>query len=257
MSGRFAGLSVMISGAASGFGRLAATRMAAEGARLSLGDVDAAGLAEVAQECPGAVTHTVDVTDEADQRAWVDATVAAFGGIDIALNNAGIIAPMARIGETDMADFDRTMAVNVRGVFLGLKHQLPVMATAGGGAVLNTASAAGLVGAGMMAAYTASKHAVVGLTRAAADEYARFNVRVNAICPAFATTPMFDGMAGAMAEARDISTEAAGQRITGRVPLRRVATADEVITVMLSLVDPANSFMTGQAVAVDGGLSAV
>jgi len=247
----------MISGAASGFGRLAAERLAAEGARLSLADVDEAGLADAAARCPGAIARRVDVAAEDDQRAWAEATVAAFGTIDIALNNAGIIAPLARIAETPVADFDRTMAVNARGVFLGLKHQLPVMAAAGGGAVLNTASAAGLLGAGMMAAYTASKHAVIGLTRAAADEYARHNVRVNAICPSFAITPMFEGMAGAMATGRGLSAEDAAARFTARVPMRRTASAEEVVHIMLSLVDPANTFMTGQAVAVDGGLSAI
>jgi len=231
----------MISGAASGFGRLAAERLAAEGARLSLADVDEAGLADAAARCPGAIARRVDVAAEDDQRAWAEATVAAFGTIDIALNNAGIIAPLARIAETPVADFDRTMAVNARGVFLGLKHQLPVMAAAGGGAVLNTASA----------------HAVIGLTRAAADEYARHNVRVNAICPSFAITPMFEGMAGAMATGRGLSAEDAAARFTARVPMRRTASAEEVVHIMLSLVDPANTFMTGQAVAVDGGLSAI
>lgn len=252
----FEGKVVMISGAASGFGRLAAHRFAAAGARLSLADVDGHGLAETAKDID-AVTMHVDVTLSEDQARWAEVTLAAFGTIDIALNNAGVIGRMARIPDLPVAEFDRMMAVNVRGIFLAMQHQLPVMANAGGGAVLNTASAAGLLGAGFLAAYAASKHAVIGLTRSAADEYARNNVRINAICPSFADTPMLDQIADEMADGRDLSHADATSRITGRVPMRRAATADEVVDAMMWIVDPANTFMTGQAIAIDGGLTAI
>lgn len=256
---RFLEKVVMISGAASGFGRLAARQFAAEGAKLSLSDIDADGLADTARmvsEVPH-LTCQIDVRTESDHARWVAETREAFGRIDIALNNAGAGQPMTRIPDTPVEEFDRMMAINARGVFLAMKHQLPVMAEARGGAILNTASAAGLVGSGHLAAYAASKHAVVGLTRAAADEYARYNVRVNAICPSFAVTPLFDEMADEIAEARGESREDAYGRIAGRIPMRRVAGPEEVVSVMLSIVDPANTFMTGQAISVDGGLTAV
>lgn len=257
--GRFAGKTVLITGAGSGFGRLAAERFAHEGARLALADINEDGMADTAWrlgEAPHIAIRT-DVTREDDQRRLVDEAVAHFGRLDIALNNAGAGAPLARLPDTPVEEFDRMMAINARGVFLGMKFQLPVMAEAGGGCILNTASAAGLVGAGMLSAYAASKHAVVGLTRAAADEYARYNVRVNAICPSFAVTPLFDEMADMVAGARNESREAAYRRIAGRIPMRRVAEPEEIVAVMLMLCDPANTFMTGQAVSVDGGLTAV
>lgn len=254
---RFLGHVVMISGAASGFGRLAAVRFAAEGAKLSLSDVDAEGLDALARELPGILTTTVDVSQEDDQARWVRETLGHFEQIDIALNNAGVGGLMAPITHTSVAEFDRIMAVNARGVFLGMKHQVPAMRAAGGGAILNTASAAGVLGAGYLSAYAAAKHAVVGLTRAAADEVARHNIRVNAICPSFAATPLFDEMADQMADARGEDREAAYARISSRVPMRRVAEPEEVVSVMLSICDPANTFMTGQAIGVDGGLSAI
>lgn len=255
---RFDGYVVMISGAASGFGRLAASRFSQEGASVSLADVDAAGLAGAAAEVRGDVlTALVDVADEADHARWVGETMERFGRLDIALNNAGIGMPMQTITDTDIGLYDRVLAVNARGVFLAMKHQIPAMREVGGGVILNTASAAGLVGAGHLAAYAAAKHAVVGLTRSAADEVARYNIRVNAICPSFASTPLFDDMADDFALARGGTREDAYARISGRVPLRRVAKPEEVVTMMMSICDPANTFMTGQAIAVDGGLSAV
>lgn len=254
---RFAGRVVMISGAASGFGRLAATRLSEEGALLSLSDVDEAGLSAVLGDVPRALVKAVDVADEQAQAAWAQDTLERFGKLDIALNNAGVGSPMAPITHTPVAEFDRMMAINARGVFLGMKHQIPAMRAGGGGTILNTASAAGVLGAGHLSAYAAAKHAVVGLTRAVADEVARYNIRVNAICPSFAATPLFDEMADQMADARGENREAAYARISSRVPMRRVAEPDEVVSVMLSLCDPSNTFMTGQAIGVDGGLSAI
>ncbi|MCC2112380.1 MAG: SDR family oxidoreductase, partial [Hyphomicrobiales bacterium] len=150
-------------------------------------------------------------------------------------------------------DFDRTMAVNARGVFLGLKYQLPVMVAQRAGVIVNIASAAGLVGAPMMAAYAASKHAVIGLTRTAADECARTGVRINALCPAFADTPMLAEVTNGMGGDRgDVE-----QRLTTRIPMRRVAKPGEIIAALMFLASDENSFMTGQAIAVDGGLTAV
>lgn len=249
----FAGKVVMITGAGSGFGLAAARRLAAQGAHLALSDLDTAGLADI----PDALVERLDVTDESAMAGHVARILDRFGGLDVGINNAGIGGSIGPITGTKVADFDQVMAVNARGVFLGMKHQLPPMLAAQSGAILNMASAAGVLGAGMMAAYAASKHAVVGLTRAAADEVARKGVRVNALCPSFADTPLFTRMADEIGERQGISRDAAFQRIAARVPMRRVARVDEVVQAMLWACDPANSFMTGQAISIDGGLSAV
>ena len=256
---RFDGKTVLISGAASGFGRLAAQQFAAEGARLSLCDLDSDGLAETAALLGQAevLTLEVDVANEVDQSRHVEETLSRFGALDVAINNAGIFTELKSIPDTSLDEYERMMSVNARGVFLALKAQLPVMAKARGGAIINTASVAGLIGAGYCGAYAASKHAVVGLTRAAADEYSRFGVRINAICPAFAKTPMLDAVTGTL-EAKFAEDQAASQsRLSGRIPMGRVGEASEVVAAMMFLADPANSFMTGQAIAVDGGLSAI
>jgi NAD(P)-dependent dehydrogenase (short-subunit alcohol dehydrogenase family) len=257
---RFKGMSVLITGAASGFGRLAAERFAEEGAKLALQDISPEGLAEtcerVASRGGEVAVLAGDVSDEAHAKALVGLAVKSFGRLDIALNNAGIGASLAALPEIAAETFDRIMAVNARGVFLGMKYQIPEMAK-GGGAILNTASAAGLIGAGFLGAYAASKHAVVGLTRAAADECARHNIRVNAICPSFAATPMVEQLADAMAAERNLTREQSFARIASRVPMRRVGTPEEIVQAMLWIVAPENSFMTGQAIAIDGGLTAV
>lgn len=256
---RFQGKVVLLSGAASGFGRLAAKRFAAEGAKLSLSDRDEAGLAETVASLSDAESISVvgDVADQGDQNHHVQATLDAFGAMDIAVNNAGIFTGLKKIEHTTVDEFDRMMTVNARGVFLALKAQLPVMAKAGGGSILNTASVAGITGAGYCAAYAGSKHAVVGLTKSAADEYSRFGVRVNAICPSFAKTPMLFDFADTLADKYAEDREASYDRLSGRIPMGRVGEAEEIVEVMLLITDPANTFMTGQAVAVDGGLSAI
>ncbi len=258
---RFKTMSVLITGAASGFGRLAAERFAEEGAKLTLQDISGDGLAETAERVRsrgGEVATLVgDVSEESHAKALVELAAKTYSRLDIALNNAGIAGGMATIPDITADAFDRIMAVNARGVFLGMKYQIPQMAEAGGGAILNTASAAGLVGAGHLGAYAASKHAVVGLTRAAADECARHNIRVNAICPSFAATPMVERLADAMSAGRNLSREESFTRIASRVPMRRVATPEEVVQAMLWTVSPENSFMTGQAVSIDGGLTAI
>ncbi|MCG6901298.1 MAG: SDR family oxidoreductase, partial [Rhodobacter sp.] len=159
--------------------------------------------------------------------------------------------------DTSEADFDRIMKINTKGVFLGMKHQLRGMIARKSGVILNVASAAGLIGAGHMAAYAASKHAVVGLTRAAADEVARHNIRVNALCPSFAPTALFNEIADDLGTRQGIDRTAAYDRVTSRIPMRRVATIDEVVQAMLWACDPANTFMTGQTISIDGGLTAV
>ena len=253
---RFANAAVLVTGAAQGFGRLAAERFAREGARLALCDLDVAGLAEAAAACralgaPVAVLPG-DVGEEATARDLVALCLARFGRLDAALNNAGIANPLAKLPDIPSAEAERVLRVNLFGVFLALKHQLPVMAAQGGGAILNVASVAGLVGAPLMAVYAAAKHGVIGLTKSAALEYARKNVRVNAICPAFSATPMVQGLLDAMGG----GSVAALARVLAAVPMQRLAEPAEVVEAMLWMLSPANSFMTGHALALDGGLSA-
>jgi NAD(P)-dependent dehydrogenase (short-subunit alcohol dehydrogenase family) len=258
---RFEGQVVQITGAASGFGALAADLFAEQGAKLVLSDLNSEGLQKVADDLivqgTKVVTGQVDVSNEDQVAAHIAEGIEQFGQIDVAINNAGMGHAMKPITALTVEEFDESMAINARGVFIGMKHQLPGMIERGNGCILNVASAAGLVGAAMLSGYAASKHAVVGLTRAAADEVARKNVRVNALCPSFASTPLFNLMADQMGEKQGIDREEAYARISSRVPMRRVAKPEEVVQAMLWACDPANSFMTGQAISIDGGLTAV
>ena len=246
---------VLITGAASGFGRAAAERFAALGARLALFDRNAERLAETVASLtatgPKPFSLAGDVASEDDVARLVAGTIETFGALDVAINNAGIGHPLNRLENITLTDFERTMAVNVRGTFLCMKHEIPAMTP--GGAILNVASAAGLLGAPLLSVYAASKHAIVGLTRAAADENARKPIRINALCPSFADTPLLDQMVEQMATDK----KDAHNRLSNRVPMRRVATTDEVVQAMLWLCSPDNSFMTGQAIAIDGGLTAI
>lgn len=258
--GRFANRVVMITGAAGGFGAAAARRFAADGAKLLLSDLDKRRLDEISadlQEFSETFSEPIDITYEYQISSHIERGIAELGPVDIAINNAGIGQVLMPLNATAEEDFDRVMAVNAKGVFLGMKHQLAGMVARQSGVILNIASAAGLVGAGHMAAYAASKHAVIGLTRAAADEVAKYGIRVNALCPSFAPTALFNDMADQIGASRNLDRAAACERATQRIPMRRLATIDEVVQAMLWACDPANSFMTGQAISIDGGLTAV
>jgi len=258
--GRFAGKVVMITGAAGGFGAAAARRFAAEGARLALSDMDKSGLDAVVDDLPEATrifSESIDVTSEIQIMSHIEQAVNELGSLDVAVNNAGIGQALLPLTQTSAEDFDKVMAINAKGVFLGMKHQLLVMIARKSGVILNVASAAGLIGAGQMAAYAASKHAVIGLTRSAADEVARHGIRVNALCPSFAPTALFNEMADDVGARLGVDRDQAYDRVTARIPMRRLATIDEVVQAMLWACDPANSFMTGQAISIDGGLTAV
>jgi NAD(P)-dependent dehydrogenase (short-subunit alcohol dehydrogenase family) len=262
MSRRFEGLTVLLTGAAGGLGREAAQRFAREGARLVLGDRDEAGLAVLADKLRGQ-GHAVeavpgDVSGEEYAATLVERALETSGRLDVAVNNAGIVHPFRKLVDLDGATMERMVAVNVMGVFHGLRHQIPAMertfAESGRtGAILNVASVAGVAGAPLLSAYSAAKHAVVGLTRSAAAETARRGVRINAICPAFTRTAM---VTGSLHEMRGTAEEAM-DRIVQALPMRRLGEPAEIAEAMLWLCSPANSFMTGQAIAVDGGLSAV
>jgi NAD(P)-dependent dehydrogenase (short-subunit alcohol dehydrogenase family) len=249
MSGQLAGKAVLITGGASGIGRAAAAACAREGARLVLADVDEAGGRATAEKLAanGAVAHFVraDVTRDADVKALVERAVALLGRLDCAFNNAGIEGAVAPIPDYPGDTFARVLDVNVQGVYRCLREELPVMQRQGGGAIVNTASVAGLIGAGGLSAYIASKHAVIGLTKVAALENARQKVRVNAVCPGVIQTPMLDrlgDMAGGLVEG-----------VTAVTPMGRVGTPEEIAEAVVWLFSDASSFVTGHALTVDGG----
>lgn len=253
---RFDGLSVLVSGAAGGFGRSIAKAFAAEGAKLLLTDLDDAALEAAAKDLPDTeiVTLAGDVSREATARTLVETAIARFGGLDIAINNAGIVHAYKRLSTIDAAEAERVIAIDLMGVFFAMKHQLAAMearfAREGrGGAIVNVASVAGLKGAPLLSVYAAAKHGVVGLTRSAAAETARRGIRVNAVCPSFARTAMVLGDAAADPEEE--------KRIVRGIPMRRLAEVEEVVTAVLFAADPANGFMTGAVLPVDGGLSAI
>jgi len=241
---------VMITGAASGFGALLAQRLAGLGARLVLGDRDVAGLERVAgalREAGAAVLAVpCDVTREAQVKALVEAAISTFGRLDVGVNNAGILTPMKRFIDTTEEELDRSHAVNTKGVFFCMQQQIRQMLEQGGGVILNIASMAGLGGAPKLAAYAAAKHAVVGLTRTAAVEYARRGIRVNALCPFYSATPMVTE--SEVGEQQDFLAQGS--------PMKRLGTPEEIVAAMLMLCAKENSYMTGQAIAVDGGISA-
>jgi NAD(P)-dependent dehydrogenase (short-subunit alcohol dehydrogenase family) len=246
---------VLITGAAGGFGWLAAAEFARAGAKLVLCDVNATKLEEVKSSLRGTdvIAEDGDVSDEDTHRRLLARAVETYGRLDVAINNAGVAHAFTKITETDNTIMQQMLAINVFGVFLAMKHQLPLMERQNAGAILNVSSVAGIVGSPLLAAYSAAKHAVIGLTKSAAGEYARKGIRINAICPAFAETHMLTGMLDQMRG----GAEAATQRIVSHMPMRRFARPEEIVQAMLWICSRENSFMTGHALVLDGGLSAV
>ncbi|OUS05648.1 oxidoreductase [Rhodobacterales bacterium 52_120_T64] len=247
----FSGKTVLITGASAGFGAATAKLFSESGAKLVLGDISAEGLGEGISG--DFVTLVGDVRDPAYSKELVKLSIDTFGSLDIAINNAGIVHSFAKIPDLTEAESRKVIDVNLLGVFWALQAQLPVMEaqfaeTGEGCAVVNLASVAGLGGASWLSIYGASKHGVVGLTRAAALEYARKGIRVNAICPSFAAT----AMAGEAVDDPEVESH-----MTRGVPMRRLATVNEVVQAILWAADPANSFTTGQNIAIDGGLGAL
>ncbi len=254
---RYEGAAILVSGAARGFGRLAAQQFAAEGARLVLTDILEKQLSETAQLVKDAGAEAVaiagDVAEEALAEKLVSESVNRFGRLDVALNNAGIAHFHAKLPDIEASTLDRIIRVDLIAVFYAMKYQLKQMEVQGGGTILNVSSVAGITGAPLLSAYSAAKHGVIGLTKSAALEYARSGIRINAICPSFAATPMvMEGL-----EHMRGTPEEALSRTVGVIPMRRLATPEEVVQAMLWICCPANSFMTGQAIAIDGGLTAV
>ncbi|RWM14752.1 MAG: SDR family oxidoreductase [Mesorhizobium sp.] len=257
--GRFTGATVLITGATGGLGSAAAKAFAAEGAQLVLSDLNEAALADFAATLDAERAILAgNIADEKLSEDLVKLAVEEFGRLDIAVNNAGIVHSFVRLPQVTSEEARRVVEVDLLGVFYALKHQIPQMerqfrASGKGGVIVNIASVAGLSGAPKLSVYAAAKHGVVGLTRSAAVEYASKGIRINAVCPAHTRTAMVEGFvrftgapeAEALAE------------LTRGVPMKRVAEVNEITTGILFLADPANSFMTGHALALDGGIGAI
>ena len=257
MSARLQDKVTIITGAAGGIGREAALRFAAEGAAIVAVDLPGEALDETAQLVRAAggrcIAVAADVTDEAQVAAYVAATVAEFGGVDALLNNAGIEGPVAALTDTTVDGFDRVIAVNVRGVFLGMKHAAPAIIARGGGAIVNVSSVAGLGGTPGIVAYGASKHAVIGMTKTAAMEFAPAKVRVNAICPSPVETRMMRALEAGM---NPDDPEAVHAMMAMSIPLGRYGEPSDIAALMAFLCSDDSSFLTGAAIPIDGGMKA-
>jgi NAD(P)-dependent dehydrogenase (short-subunit alcohol dehydrogenase family) len=252
VTGMLDGKVALVTGGASGIGRATAVAMAREGARVAVADRTEASAAETVALINAAGGQAIaiggDVAREEDAIAMVGRTVSAFGRIDCAFNNAGVATAAVgpggqRLHELSRASFDTMQAINLAGVFLCMKHEIAQMlAQGGGGAIVNTASIAGLVGLRTAAHYVAAKHGVVGLTKTAAIEYAEDGIRVNCVNPGYVATPMTKE-----------TMEERGEEILAKVPMRRMGVPDEIAEAVAWMCSDKASFMTGAAHVVDGG----
>jgi NAD(P)-dependent dehydrogenase (short-subunit alcohol dehydrogenase family) len=251
----FTGKVAVVTGGANGIGLAAAKGFARGGAKVVIVDRDQAA-GEAAAKGIGADARFIaaDVTKSADVQAYVRAALDAHGRIDCFLNNAGIEGTLATIAEYDEDMFDKVIAVNLKGVFLGLRHVLPVMLRQGSGAVVNTASTAGVVGTPRMPAYTASKHAVIGLTKTAAAEVGRFGIRVNAICPGATDTRMIHSIES---QVNSSDPNAVASAYRAAIPIGRYVTPEEIANVALFLCSDLAAAITGAHYMADGGRTAV
>jgi NAD(P)-dependent dehydrogenase (short-subunit alcohol dehydrogenase family) len=258
---RLEGKVAVITGAAGGIGQAAARLFAEEGAKVALVDLDQAALEEVVRSIgEDRASYTVaDVTQPGPSQAYVNAAVNRWGGIDALLANAGIEGTLSTIPDYPIDVFDRVMAVNVRGVWLGIKYAVPAMRERGGGSIVITSSTAGIGGTPEMSAYTTSKHAVIGMMRTAAMEGASLGIRVNTVNPAPIETRMMRSIEEMRVAAFDDSTitvDLAKESFAERIPLRRYGNPEEVARLMLFLASDDSSFCTGGVYMVDGGRSA-
>lgn len=252
MTRQFSGNVALVTGGASGLGRASAIALAKEGAQVVVSDVTPSEgertVQMITQAGGQAIFVKTDVTNSAEVQAMVEKTVEIFGRLDFALNNAGIDGVRARVADYPEEIWRHVIDVNLTGVFICLKFELPMMLTQGRGAIVNMSSVAGVTGFPGHAAYTASKHGVIGLTKTVALDYAKSGIRVNAICPAYTRTPMLARM---LEKKSDLEA-----KLISRVPLRRLGTAEEIAQAVIYLFSDAASFITGHALVMDGGIAA-
>jgi NAD(P)-dependent dehydrogenase (short-subunit alcohol dehydrogenase family) len=248
---RYANKTVLVTGGATGIGRATALAFALEGAAVVIGDVNPVAQSAVDEICSAggrAVFQRTDVTDEAQCAALVDTCVERYGRLDAAFNNAGVLAKMVPLHEATLEDYERTLAVNARGVFLCMKAQIRHFLAAGGGAIVNTASVGAVIANPNMAAYVASKHAVAGLTKTAALEYARQGIRVNAICPGFVDTAMTRPW---------LDDPEFLKAFLAASPIGRPARPEEICGMVLHLCSAEASFTNGSIILMDGGQTSI
>ncbi|MFV0375061.1 glucose 1-dehydrogenase [Microbacterium sp.] len=259
MSQRFTGRSIVITGGASGLGRATATRLAAEGARLTLVDLSEEGLAAAVAEIRGATadaeitTVTADVSQETDVQRYVDAAVSAYGRIDGFFNNAGIEGRQNLTENFTEAEFARVISINLNGVFLGMEKVLRVMHEQGSGAIVNTASVGGIRGVGNQSGYAAAKHGVVGLTRNSAVEYGAMGIRINAIAPGAIWTPMVEN---SMKQIDADNPRGAAEQFIQANPTKRYGEPHEIAAVVAFLLSEDASYVNAAIIPIDGGQSA-
>jgi NAD(P)-dependent dehydrogenase (short-subunit alcohol dehydrogenase family) len=251
MAGDLTGTSALVTGGGSGIGRATSMLLAERGASVLVADIDTDKAESVAKEITaagGAASGVgVDVTDEAQVADMVAHAVSTYGGLHIAVNNAGTSGTFASTADVPTDEWRRVIDLNLNGVFLCLRAEIPAMLESGGGSIINTSSGAGLMGFAGLPAYVASKHAVIGLTRTAALEYVAKGIRINAVCPGTVRTPMLAAFTG-----DEDSLEMMGRAM----PIKRLATPEEIAEAIVWLASPSASYVTGTALAVDGGASA-
>ena len=251
--GRLTGKVAAVTGGASGIGRATVDAFVREGARVVVGDLEDDKGAQLVEELGSAVAYRrCDVGEEADVEALVGHAVKTFGRLDCIFNNAGFGGALGPVAETPVEEFDLTFAVLVRGVFLGMKHAAPLLCRQGG-SIINTASVAGLVAGWSPHAYAAAKAAVIQLSKSVALELAPHRVRVNAICPGFIATPLALNTVGRTASASE--ADAARETMAAAQPIPRPGEPDDIAQMALFLASDSSTFVTGQALSVDGGFS--
>ncbi|CAA9536312.1 MAG: 3-oxoacyl-[acyl-carrier protein] reductase [uncultured Rubrobacteraceae bacterium] len=251
--GSYAGKVAFVTGAGGGIGRATALAFAREGASVVVSDISEQNVRETArmiEEAGGrALAVGCDVTRSEDVKAALDQTIETFGRLDVAFNNAGVEQEPKAAAELTEEEWDRIVAVDLRGVFLCMKYEIPLLLEQGGGAIVNTSSGAGVKGFERQAAYVAAKHGVVGLSKAAALDYAPQNIRINAVCPGIIDTPMMDRFGSGTPEGKEgeLASAAAAQ------PIGRAGKSEEIAAAVVWLCSDAASFATGHAMVVDGG----
>ncbi|MBV7331964.1 glucose 1-dehydrogenase [Chloroflexi bacterium TSY] len=252
MDTEFSGKVVVITGAGSGIGRATALRFAETGAMVFVADINEVGgretVTQITAQSGMAKFVQTDVSDAESVNALMEAALTHSGRLDVGVNNAGIGGGWAKTADYPHQDWHRVLAVNLTGVFYCMQTQLKQMLVQGSGAIINTASIAGVRALDNAPAYTASKHGVIGLTKAAAREYARNNIRINAVCPVFTRTPLFEETLN--------QREDYEERLTRLIPMRRFGRAEDIADAIFWLVSDQAGFVTGQALQLDGGMTA-